>query len=355
MPWEFGVPFQLWESTDILRGSVFTDRGVYKPGEPIHVKAIVRSDTPNGIRLLPAGSTLDVRIHDSRNKEVDRRTITINRWSSAEWEWTVPAEATLGNYRIQALVPGSEAPEGNDVTTRRRTGEWLKRVHGSFLVAAYRKPDFRVDTTLDAKPAVAGATLNATASARYLFGNAMARRPVKWTLTREPDMTIPSPILERYPDDQYVVRLLPATREPWRRTRRRRDGGAHGGWHIRDRSADRALGRLRLSLQVRGGRRGHLPPAHRESVERRRASRALAHRPAAPGVVRRHEDRHGRGRRRGRSGRESGGGNPCPRVGRSRSVELRPSRRRQRVLHVGHRTPRGSRRRVDGDDDDTFR
>ena len=209
MPWEFGVPFQLWESTDILRGSVFTDRGVYKPGEPIHVKAIVRSDTPNGIRLLPAGSTLDVRIHDSRNKEVDRRTITINRWSSAEWEWTVPAEATLGNYRIQALVPGSEAPEGNDVTTRRRTGEWLKRVHGSFLVAAYRKPDFRVDTTLDAKPAVAGATLNATASARYLFGNAMARRPVKWTLTREPDMTIPSSILERYPDDQYVFGYYP--------------------------------------------------------------------------------------------------------------------------------------------------
>ena len=209
MPWEFSLPFQLWESTDILRGSVFTDRGVYKPGEAIHVKAIVRSDTPNGMRLLPAGSTLDIRVHDSRNKEVDRRTITINRWSSAEWEWTVPADATLGSYRIQAIVPGSEPPEGNDVTQRRPAGEWLKRVHGSFLVAAYRKPDFRVDTTLGANPAVAGVTLNATASARYLFGNAMAGRPIKWALTREPDPTVPSAILERYPDDQYVFGYYP--------------------------------------------------------------------------------------------------------------------------------------------------
>ena len=209
MPWDFSLSYQLWEATDILRGSVFTDRGVYKPGEPIHVKAIVRSDTPTGIRMLPGGSTLDVRVYDSRNKEVDRRTLTINRWSSAEWEWTVPADATLGTYRIQAMLPGTERPEGNDATVRRRNGDWLKRVHGQFLVAAYRKPDFRVDTTLAATPAVAGSTLNATASARYLFGNAMSRRPVRWTLTRDPDMTTPAPILERYPDDKYEFGYYP--------------------------------------------------------------------------------------------------------------------------------------------------
>ena len=38
------------------------DRGVYKPGEEVHFKAIVRADTPTGIRLLPAGSTLDIHV-----------------------------------------------------------------------------------------------------------------------------------------------------------------------------------------------------------------------------------------------------------------------------------------------------
>ncbi|HUL74887.1 MAG TPA: MG2 domain-containing protein [Vicinamibacterales bacterium] len=209
-PWEFGVGYQLWEATDILRGSVFSDRGVYKPGEDVHVKAIVRADTVNGIRLLPSGSTLDIRVRDSRNKEVDRRTITINRWSSAEWSWTVPAEATLGSYSIEAMLPGSEKPEGNDVTPRVREGDWLKRVHGSFLVAAYRRPDFRVDATLTADPAIAGAPLHASLDARYLFGNAMPRRPVKWSVTRQPDFGVPAAITERYPDDKYTFGYYPA-------------------------------------------------------------------------------------------------------------------------------------------------
>jgi hypothetical protein len=211
-PWEFGSSYQLWEATDILRGSVFSDRGVYKPGEELHIKAIVRADTVNGIRLLPSGSTLDIRVRDSRNKEVDRRTITINRWSSAEWSWTVPAEATLGNYSIEALLPGTEKPEGNDVTPRVREGEWLKKVRGSFLVAAYRRPDFRVDATLGADPPVAGSALHGSVDARYLFGNALARRPVKWSVTRQPEFGVPAAITEHFPEERYTFGYYP-TRE----------------------------------------------------------------------------------------------------------------------------------------------
>ena len=208
-PWEFGTRYNLWEATNILRGSVFSDRGVYKPGETVQVKAIVRSDTPSGIRLLPAGSSLDVRVYDSRDKEVDRRSVVVNRWSSAEWSWTVPAEATLGNYRIQVLLPGVEKPPGNDVTERVREGEWLKQVQGGFLVAAYRRPDFRVDTALAADRPLAGADMRGTVNARYLFGSHMSRRPVKWSLTRAVDFSVPQPILERYPDDKFAFGYYP--------------------------------------------------------------------------------------------------------------------------------------------------
>ena len=109
--WDFDLPFSLEEAAPILRGSVFTDRGVYKPGEEIHAKAIVRADTPNGIRLLPAGTTVAVTVHDSRDRVVDTRTITLNAWSSAEWTWTVPAGATLGSYRIEAEWRGAATEE----------------------------------------------------------------------------------------------------------------------------------------------------------------------------------------------------------------------------------------------------
>lgn len=205
LPWDFNHSFQLWESTDILRGSVFTDRGVYRPGETVNAKAIVRLDTPNGIRLMPAGSTVDVRVSDSRGREVDRRTVTLNRWSSAEWTWTVPSEATLGNVDIRVLLPGvATEPDANDQSTPRVPAEWLKQVHGSFLVAAYRRPDFRVDATLTAERPVAGATLDGQVSAAYLFGSALSERPVRWSITRQPDLSIPSAILERFPADRYA-------------------------------------------------------------------------------------------------------------------------------------------------------
>ena len=39
----FGAHYDLDEAEPLLRGSVFSDRGVYKLGEEVHVKAILRS------------------------------------------------------------------------------------------------------------------------------------------------------------------------------------------------------------------------------------------------------------------------------------------------------------------------
>ena len=99
------------ESGAVLRGSVFTDRGVYKEEEEVHIKAVVRNDTPNGMRLVPAGSALDVVVHDDRYREVDRRTVTVNRWSSAEWTWRVPAGSALGHHQIAMSRAGGLAAE----------------------------------------------------------------------------------------------------------------------------------------------------------------------------------------------------------------------------------------------------
>jgi uncharacterized protein YfaS (alpha-2-macroglobulin family) len=211
--WDFRVDYDLSEAGDMLRGSVFTDRGVYKPGEAVQVKAILRMDTPTGIRMLPAGSTIDVRVIDTRSKEVDRRSITLNRWSSAEWLWTVPADGTLGHYQIEASLPGSARKPGNDATEYEPDTGWHKRLYGGFLVAAYRRPDFSVTATLDSDQPLAGATLSGGATGRYLFGGTMAKRPVKWSVTREAALdAIPAAIKERFPGDQYTFGYYPDRR-----------------------------------------------------------------------------------------------------------------------------------------------
>jgi uncharacterized protein YfaS (alpha-2-macroglobulin family) len=185
-PWEFGLHFDLNESRPLLRGTVFTDRGVYKPGEEVHTKVVLRSDTPNGMQLLPAGTVVDVVVNDSRSKEVDKRQLKLNDWSSAEWVWTVPADGSLGDYSISAKVASQRL-----------------MANGEFLVAAYRRPEFRVDVTLKAPTSVAGTKLNGTITGKYLFGAAMASRPVKWTYSKEPITDVTSVIREHYTEGQW--------------------------------------------------------------------------------------------------------------------------------------------------------
>jgi uncharacterized protein YfaS (alpha-2-macroglobulin family) len=185
-PWDFGSNFDLKETQPLLRGTIFTDRGVYKPGEDVHAKVVLRSDTPKGMQLLAAGTKVDVAVTDSHSKEVDQRTVTLNDWSSGEWTWTVPADSVLGDYTISAKVASHRLEAG-----------------GQFLVAAYRRPEFRTDVTLKAPTSIAGTKLNGTIVGKYLFGAPMASRPVAWTYSKAPIYDVPRAIRERYAEGQW--------------------------------------------------------------------------------------------------------------------------------------------------------
>jgi uncharacterized protein YfaS (alpha-2-macroglobulin family) len=211
-PWDFGVPFNRDEAEPMLRGTVFSDRGVYRLGEEVHFKAILRQNTPAGVRLLRAGTSVFITLRDSQFRLVDERTVTTNDWSSAEWTLTLPAEGALGSYSVRAVLesdkPKAKAPEAlepgdepgpeldDDVPDQ-------KSVRGSFLVAAYRRPDFRVDVTLKGERAVAGEPLKGHIAARYLFGAPMGVRPVTWSLTRSPVTSAPAAVHDKFPEDRW--------------------------------------------------------------------------------------------------------------------------------------------------------
>ncbi|MEJ2422556.1 MAG: MG2 domain-containing protein, partial [Acidobacteriota bacterium] len=98
---------------------------------------------------------------DSQDNKLDSRELPLSEWGTADWTFTLPKEAPLGTYHVKATVQGQK-----------------KTVNGSFLVAAYRKPDFRVDTTLGGADHLAGAQLKGVIQARYLFGAPMGGQSV---------------------------------------------------------------------------------------------------------------------------------------------------------------------------------
>lgn len=221
LPWDFGLELDLDEADPLLRGTVFTDRGVYKLGEEVHMKALLRSNTPQGIKLLAEGTAVAITVTDARDRVVDDRVVKVNGWSTAEWAFTIPPEGTLGNYSVRAVLdserpkakaprqPGAEDEDERDWRARK------KMVFGSFLVAAYRRPDFRVDVTLTGSSAIAGDPLNGVVTARYLFGAPMNKRPTHWTFTRSAYYDAPAAILDKFPSDRWAfVGWVDSTQTP---------------------------------------------------------------------------------------------------------------------------------------------
>ena len=212
-PWEFGTGVNLREATPMLRGSVFTDRGVYRLGEEVHFKAILRQNTPTGVRLFPAGTPVVLTIRDSQNRKVDERTVKLTAWSSADWTMALPQDGALGYYSLRAMLE-SDRPKPPTAEARRRDVEpseeqdeyvhYEKSVHGSFLVAAYKRPDFRVDVSLKGDTVIAGDPLNGVVTARYLFGPAMIGRPVTWSFSKTPAYGVPRAITEKFQEDRWV-------------------------------------------------------------------------------------------------------------------------------------------------------
>ncbi|MGE0815739.1 MAG: MG2 domain-containing protein [Vicinamibacterales bacterium] len=248
-PWEFGTGLNLRERDPLLRGSVFTDRGVYRLGETVQFKAILRQNGPDGVRLLPEGTPVFVSVRDAQNKVVDERTVPVTSWSSAEWTLPLSGSGTLGDYSVRAILaadrPAPKPPE------RRQPGvepgpddddyvAWERAVHGSFLVAAYRRPDFRVDVSLTGQSLLAGDALRGVVTGRYLFGAPMGGKPVTWRFSKSPGYGAPDAITERFGEDRWVFVGTPSPTE-----------GAAGRTEIgQDQGTLAATGDLPLSLDT---------------------------------------------------------------------------------------------------------
>ena len=154
------VPHDYEVLTKMGLGLVFSDRGIYRPGDTVHVKGILR-DQQAGKLTTPAGAKLLVKVVDPDGKDFKKETVTLTKYGTFSLDAVVPRESRLGMFNIETASGG-----------------------GSFLVAEYRAPQFRVDVQVAAAEQLAGETLPGTVIARYLFGAPMQGAQAQWSATR---------------------------------------------------------------------------------------------------------------------------------------------------------------------------
>ncbi|HEX8319173.1 MG2 domain-containing protein [Longimicrobium sp.] len=171
-PYQFGQYGAWGEERAPAAGAVFTERGIYRPGEPVYAKAIIRHG-PLGSLAPPApGDSIRWRFTDRQGEPLRERTVPLSRFGTADHTFRLPADAALGDYGVQILL--------------HRDREWRQVGFASYQVAEYRPPEFLVEVATTPEPRFAGQRLRATVGGRYLFGAPMGRAPVRWSARQVP-------------------------------------------------------------------------------------------------------------------------------------------------------------------------
>lgn len=171
--YQFGLAYQWnWQRFQ-HEGLVFTDRGVYKKGDTVHVKGILREEEGSQW-VIPKAKTLAVTVRDARDEVIfENKALALNAHGAFDVSLDLAPEAPLGSYAVYAAFD-PEAPS------------WQAAARGHFRVEAYRAPEFSVDVELANSELIAGDTLSATAHGDYFFGAPVAGGDLSWTVMRTP-------------------------------------------------------------------------------------------------------------------------------------------------------------------------
>jgi hypothetical protein len=172
-PYEFGIDYDYSSEPEAYQGALFTERGIYRAGETVHVKGIVRRNV-KGKWTIPAGSSVSCEIMDSIGSQVHKGTAALDAYGAFAFDYTSGAEGALGYYQITASLP----PEG--------PGRDPYVFSESFRIEAYRPAEFEVLIRAQKPNFVFGEEYSADILANYLFGGAMAGQKVKWHLRLNP-------------------------------------------------------------------------------------------------------------------------------------------------------------------------
>ena len=170
-PWDFGVDSEFWGSEAV--GYLYTDRPVYRPGQTVHFKGIVRADDDARYSIPTEMQALQLSISDPQGKELYKEELRLSDMGTLHDELVLDEQASLGNYHIEV--------QDADRDPTRSSGYPLF-ASTSFQVAEYKKPEYEVVVTTDRGAYLTGEEINVSAKATYYFGGPVASADVHWSV-----------------------------------------------------------------------------------------------------------------------------------------------------------------------------
>ena len=175
--WSSGIA--IWDfnlnggwSLEALQSYFYTDRPVYRPGQTVYWKGIVRALVDDEYQLPPSDLAIMVTLRDPMGNAMREEEMTLSENGTLNGKVELGDEALTGGYYMEVRLP-----LGPDRYTYAGT---------SFMVASYRPPEFEITLTPDQPEYQQGDTVRVTLQASYFSGGALANAPVTWRLFSDP-------------------------------------------------------------------------------------------------------------------------------------------------------------------------
>lgn len=144
-----------------IRYDIFTDRGLYRPGQSVFFKGIAYTDDPQQ-PATAEGETVTVRFLDPNRKEIGKQTVTSNRFGSFNSSFTLPKNTPNGMYYL----------------------EIQDRLFHSVRVEEYKRPNFTAELLPLRQEIFFGEPLELKGLARTFSGVNLQGGKVEWRVER---------------------------------------------------------------------------------------------------------------------------------------------------------------------------
>ncbi|MGB8647126.1 MAG: Ig-like domain-containing protein [Anaerolineae bacterium] len=147
--------------------NLYTDRAIYRPGQTVFFKGILRRDNDAAYSLPTGVQTVPMLVRDDQGKEVFRQDIPLSQLGTFNGQFDLSPSASIGYYNLSFEL-------GTD------PNRFVSSV--GFQVAEYKAPEFQVDVKTDKPEYVNGDTIKVDVTSAYFFGGPVANAQVTWRL-----------------------------------------------------------------------------------------------------------------------------------------------------------------------------
>ncbi|HTD49995.1 MAG TPA: alpha-2-macroglobulin family protein, partial [Acidimicrobiia bacterium] len=158
--------------SDSVNGFAFDDRGIYRPGETVHVKGWfrrVRTASDATVVPLAAAHRAHWSAQDAFGHDLGHGDVTLNAVSGFDLKIDVPSGAALGAASLDVSV--DDGGVRGDVSV-------------GFQIQEFRRPEFEVVTRAEsAGPYLLTQPITVAALAQYFSGGVLADAPTVWQVT----------------------------------------------------------------------------------------------------------------------------------------------------------------------------